>query len=224
MTTPPIAVDIDGTLTRPQGGIDPRIFEPLADWPAPVVVATGKAFPYPVALCHFIGLPERVIAETGGLVYGEETVHRLTDPDQLSAVVRAYQQAGHDLGWGPTETVNRWRETELAVARSQPLAPLEVIASEHGLEVIDSGYAYHVKDPAVSKGRGLEIMADLLDRSPTDFVALGDSANDVSLFEAAGRGIAVGNAAPELKTVADTVLTDEYATATLAALRDLRDQ
>jgi len=46
--TAPIVLDIDGTLTRADGepGIDPRVFEPLRTWPEPVVVATGKAFPF----------------------------------------------------------------------------------------------------------------------------------------------------------------------------------
>ena len=65
---PPLAVDIDGTLTRPDTSIDPRVINPLRDWDDPVVVATGKAFPYPVALCAFLGVPANVVAENGGVV------------------------------------------------------------------------------------------------------------------------------------------------------------
>jgi len=71
MTLPPLAVDVDGTMTRGEGsglGLDPRAFDALRAWPAPVVVATGKSFPYPIALCDFVGIDHRVVAENGGVV------------------------------------------------------------------------------------------------------------------------------------------------------------
>ena len=75
--TPPLVVDVDGTMTRPDEAglaVDPRAMAALRRWDAPVVVATGKAFPYPVALCEFAGVPVRVVAENGGVVCvdGEE--------------------------------------------------------------------------------------------------------------------------------------------------------
>ncbi|MES3516703.1 MAG: HAD hydrolase family protein, partial [Natronomonas sp.] len=71
---PPLAADIDGTLTRGDGSIDPRTFDPLRAYAAeaPVVIATGKSFPFPVGLCEFVGIPIRVIAENGGVVYTED--------------------------------------------------------------------------------------------------------------------------------------------------------
>ena len=222
MSVPPLVLDIDGTLTRPAGqGIDPRIFTPLAEWPAPVVFATGKSFPYPIALCQFIGLPERVVAETGGVVYADGELRRLTDANAIDAVLTEYD-ARYGLGWEGGDTVNRWRETELAVARDRPKEPLVDLATEHGLEVVDSGYAYHVKDPAVDKGRGLRIAAEQLDIDPSSFVAVGDSENDVATFEVAKQSFAVENADAAAKTAADVVIADAHADGTLAVLDRLR--
>ncbi|WP_331233152.1 phosphoglycolate phosphatase [Natronorarus salvus] len=192
--TPPLVLDIDGTLTRPDGSIDPRIFDRLRSWDAPVVLATGKAFPYPVALCHFVGIEELVIAENGGVVAAREELSIEGDRQAADAVAATFREAGYGHGWGPLDTVNRWRETELAVSREMPLAVLRGLAADHGLEVVDTGYAYHVKDPAVTKGRGLLTLADLLGRETTEFVAVGDSANDVSTFELVDRSYAVANA------------------------------
>lgn len=222
MSTPPLALDIDGTLTRPSGlGIDPRVIMPLAEWPSPVVFATGKSLPYPVALCQFVGIPERVVAETGGIVHTGEEITALTDTDAIDAVADEYA-AEYGLGWEGADTVNRWRETELAVAREQPKAPLVALAREHGLEVVDTGYAYHVKDPAVDKGRGLQVVADALGHDPSAFVAVGDSANDVATFETAGKSYAVANAAAQAKAAADETLSASYADGTLAVLDRLR--
>ncbi|QCC59746.1 HAD-IIB family hydrolase [Natrinema thermotolerans] len=220
---PPLVLDIDGTLTRPEGwGIDPRVFDPIREWEAPVVIATGKAFPYPVALCHFVGIPELVVAENGGVVYTGDDVFFTADREAARAVAEEYRAAGYDLGWGEEDTVNRWRETEIAVNLEQPLEPLREIAADHGLEVIDTGYAYHVKDTDPNKGEGLETIADRVGIDLADCVAVGDSVNDVSTFEAVGRSVAVGNADELAKAAADEVLDAVHADGTLAVLERVR--
>ena len=221
---PPLAVDIDGTLTRPDTSIDPRVIDPLRDWAAPVVVATGKAFPYPVALCAFLGIPANVVAENGGVVYvgvADELVHD-GDPEGARAVGEAYRESGHDLGWGAVDQVNRWRETELAVARDRPLAPLERIAADHGMHVLDTGYAYHVTAVDVDKASGLRSAARILDRSPAEFVAVGDSENDAALFDAVGRSYAVANADDAARAAADEVTDAGYADGFLEAVEHVR--
>ena len=215
---PPLALDVDGTMTRPDGGLDPRVFNVLREWPAPVVVATGKSFPYPIALCGFIGMPENVIAETGGVTHANDEVRINGDGEAARAVAQEYVEAGYDLGWGATDLVNRWRETEVAVAMDQPLEPLEAIAARHGQEVVDTGYAYHIKDPAISKGLGLETVAESLGLVPDTFVAVGDSENDISTFEVAGRSFAVANADEGARAAADDITNGAHADGLLEAL------
>jgi phosphoglycolate phosphatase (TIGR01487 family) len=217
--TPPLAVDIDGTLTDPDRVVDPRVFDVLREWPAPVVVATGKALPFPVALCEFAGIERLVVAENGGVAYVQSADDLIVIGDREGAqrVVEEYRAAGYDLGWGGVDLVNRWRETEVAVARDAPLDPLERIATAHGLEVVDTGFAYHVKSGDVSKGRALEGVAERIERAPAEFVAVGDSVNDVSTFERAGKSFAVANADEAAQAAADVVLDEPYADGFLAA-------
>lgn len=210
---PPLAVDIDGTLTDGQGAIDHRTLPALREWPAPVVLATGKSMPYPIALCQFAGIEGRVIAENGGVlaVADTDTLRFEGDRAAAQAVADAYVEAGYSLGWQEIDFVNRWRETEIAVAREQPLEPLAEIATDHGLEVVDTGYAYHVKSPDVSKGRGLDAVAEELGLEPSAFLAVGDSENDVSTFETAGEAVAVANADDAALAAADRVTDNAYA-------------
>lgn len=222
---PPLAADIDGTLTRPDKSIDPRVFDPIREWEAPVVIATGKSFPYPVGLCEFFGIPLNVIAENGGAVYVEsadEVIYN-GDPEGARAVERAYLDAGYELGWGNVDPVNRWRETELAVARDQPLDPLVEIADEHGMVVVDTGYAYHVKAPDVDKGSGLETAAAALGYDSEAFVAVGDSENDAELFDLVGTSFAVENADETAKRTADDVTEAAFADGFLEALDLVRE-
>lgn len=216
---PPLAVDIDGTLTDSQRAIDPRVFPVIRAWPTHLVIATGKSMPYPVALCEFLGIEPLVVAENGGVVLaGRSSLTFEGDPSAAQAVLEEYRGAGYSDGWGAVELTNRWRETEIAVSRDSPLEPLESIAAEYGLEVVDTGFAYHVKSPGFTKGSGLERMAESLGLDTDQFVAVGDSQNDADAFTVAGTGIAVANADDTAVARADHVTEAAYAAGFLEAV------
>lgn len=217
---PPLAVDIDGTLTGANRALDPRVVPVLQMWPSPLVIATGKAMPYPVALCEFLGLEKRVIAENGGVVIPDHDspISFLASPDAANAVATEYETRGHTLGWGEADLVNRWRETELAVSRESPLEPLEEIATQHGLTVVDTGYAYHVHSSEVDKGVGLTELATAIGTDTAEFAFIGDSPNDVPGFEIVSTGITVANAPQSVKEKADYVTASEYGAGFLEAV------
>ncbi len=216
---PPLVVDIDGTLTDADRELDPRVFHVLREWPATVVVATGKALPYPVAICDFLAIDVVVIAENGGVVVSgpTDTLRVTGDREAASAVVEAYRARGHDLGWGEIDLANRWRQTEIVARREAPLAPLEELAAEHGLEVVDTGFAYHVKSTDVTKGTALASLGRELDLSPSAFAAIGDSVNDAPVFERVGHAVAVANADDAARAAADHVTSGSYADGFLEA-------
>lgn len=223
MSDPPLLLDIDGTLTAADGGLAPSVFEPLRTWRAPLVVATGKAFPYPVALCHFLGLPPRIVAENGGIVCVDDHIERSTSTEQIEGLRGDLAAADVDLGWGPVDFVNRWRETELAIDREAiDRASLADIAADRGLEVVDSNYAFHVKAPDVDKGAGVAVAAAQLGFDLADAIAIGDSENDVEMFERAGTAIALANADERARAAADAVAEAGYAAGTVAVLEHHR--
>jgi phosphoglycolate phosphatase (TIGR01487 family) len=220
---PPLVLDIDGTLTDAQGRLDARAFEVLPSWEAPVVLATGKAFPYPVSLCHYLGLPQTVIAENGGVVLVDGEVTFAGDREAAQAVADEFVARGGDLGWDAADTVNRWRETEIAVNLEADEALLREVAAAFDLEVIDTGFAYHVKSHGVEKGVGLEHVCETMEYDPADFVAIGDSENDASTFDVVGQSYAVANADEVAKAAADEVLEQSYMDGTLSVLESLQE-
>ncbi|MYS28494.1 Cof-type HAD-IIB family hydrolase [Streptomyces sp. SID7804] len=59
----------------------------------------------------------------------------------------------------------------------------------------------------VTKATGLALAAEHLGLSPKGAIAFGDMPNDIPMFDWAARGVAMANAHPELKAVADEVTT-----------------
>ena len=74
---------------------------------------------------------------------------------------------------------------------------------------------YEILPKGISKGSVLPVLSQYLHIAKNRTVAVGDYNNDLEMIRAAGIGIAVANAVPEVKAVADhiTVSNDEHAIA-----------
>ena len=95
-----------------------------------------------------------------------------------------------NLPWIPPE---KHRKTE------QLLKTIPVSA------VWSSASSMEVTHPEAKKGTALEVLCELLEISPENTLALGDSGNDESMLKKAGLGIAMGNAPDFIKKIADLV-------------------
>ncbi len=60
----------------------------------------------------------------------------------------------------------------------------------------------------VSKGEALRALVSFMGISTDEVIAIGDGLNDISLLETAGLAVAMGNAFPEVKKVADYITLD----------------
>lgn len=77
--------------------------------------------------------------------------------------------------------------------------------------------------PGVSKASGLKLVADLLDVSAEQVVAVGDAENDREMLEWAGCGLAVANADERLKGEADGVIPSVHEDGVAQLLEALAD-
>jgi len=76
--------------------------------------------------------------------------------------------------------------------------------------VYDSKFAIHITDPSVNKGSSVIKVAADIGVSPGEILAIGDSENDIEFLSAAGVKVAVSNANPELKDIADYVTSKPH--------------
>ncbi|MGL4523728.1 MAG: Cof-type HAD-IIB family hydrolase, partial [Bacilli bacterium] len=57
----------------------------------------------------------------------------------------------------------------------------------------------------VNKGKSLGLLLERLELTPAQVIACGDSDNDIAMLQFAGLGVAMGNAKPHVKAIADEV-------------------
>lgn len=120
-----------------------------------------------------------------------------------------------------------WQElmvTKVNIMQGDSLVTMDVFASEKsrlkdsllftsygtvGLEIVQVG---------VNKATGVRLVANELGLTLSQVMAIGDNENDAELLSAVGYSIAVGNATPEIKEIADYVCLADSAQGVSEAL------
>lgn len=121
--------------------------------------------------------------------------HRQARYQPLGALLTEYQKPLRLVSFGPIETLR-------ALVDSMSELPA-------GLQILPEG-SYGVGEltvfaPGVSKGAALTRLAADLGVPLAETMALGDGVNDISMLRAAGLGVAMGDAAPQVLAAADVV-------------------
>lgn len=210
-----LLTDIDGTITDPSRRINTAAItaiRSLQDSGIEVVFASGNTACFMDALCKMVGTRGTFIAENGGVFRIGYTGHLHIEGDQavcrqaLGVVKAYYLKKGIELDlYSPT-----YRFADLAFARTVPVVEVQDLVAGLPVRVIDTGYAIHLQAQGTDKGSALGALAQEMNLLTSDFLAIGDSVNDVSMLERAGTGVAVANAHPNTKAAAAFVTKKEY--------------
>jgi len=217
LTIEAIAIDIDGTLTHKDRSIDCRAVERIRTLHVPIILATGNVLCFARAAAKLIGTGGQIIAENGGVISLDYDGREYYDGD-IEACERAFVALKEHFDLQKIDP--DYRKTEIALRRNFDSAAAERIV-DRGIELVDSGYAIHLKSRNVNKGTGLHRISDLMNIDIRNVAAIGDSGNDIQMVTAAGFGIAVGNAHPSLKSAADLVTDREYGAGVVEAIEYL---
>ena len=120
---------------------------------------------------------------------------RLYTPDQLNfAPLRMLVGGSESLSLRAKALVEDLLNTELSG-----------LWAMHSMDY-DGLWFYEIVPSESTKGSALSYISDLLGIHPDEVVAVGDQVNDIDMVQFAGLGVAMGNAVPELKAVADKVI------------------
>ena len=150
--------------------------------------------------CHAIGFDgQSVLEEQGGWrtvcpsanAYGSLARPRAPSVDEIHTIVDQFRDAA-------------WRAIEAACPG------MELTSSLPG--------NMEVNAPGVTKGSGLLALAAHLGLTRAQTMAVGDSGNDRAMIEAAGLGVAMGNATDDIRKIADVTTDDNNHDGVAAAI------
>ena len=215
-----IVVDIDGTITFMNRSLDCRAVDALRSLKVPVVLATGNVLCFARAASKLVGTGGTAIAENGGVVECGRVEY---DTSHLKECEEALALLGRYFALERLDAENR--KTEIGLRRNFDVDRARQILKElPEIEIVDTGFAVHIKSKKINKGTGLKHVAELMNLSARDFVAIGDSPNDIEMLLASGFGVAVGNAHPALKKVAAMVTKENHGAGVAEAVERLKEK
>jgi len=156
-----------------------------------------------LALAEKLDLPEYVIRV---LLANRTPVEHLVE--QLKADALHLQKV----------TLNFWKEPDGTYhSRDEVKTYLKQVP---GIVLVDGGFAnLEFTAEGINKATGLEFLAKRLGISMAQTMAIGDSENDAEMLRAAGLGVAMGNAYPQVKALADVVTADNESDGVAQAMR-----
>jgi len=204
-----VAIDIDGTLTDEKRRIDleaVRLVRELESKKIPVILATGNILCFAETASIFIGTTGPLIAENGGVI---KTIHpeKFYYKGDIRKINLAFEHMQKNFD---VRKVSRsdLRKTEIAIYRDCDVLEIKERLKDFDVDIVDTKFAIHFKDPEVNKGTALKEVSKLMDIDLEDIVAIGDSENDYEMLEHAGIGISVGE--KKLKEVSDYITKNGY--------------
>ncbi len=215
-----VVVDVDGTITYGDRSLDFRAVEALRSLKVPVVIATGNVLCFARAASKLVGTGGILIAENGGIVecgmVESDTSHKKECEEAFGFLEKHFALERLD----PENRI-----TEIGLRRNFDVERARDLLKEFPeVEIVDTGFAVHIKSKRINKGTGLKRIAEMMGLDARDFVAIGDSPNDIEMLQASGFGVAVGNAHPELKRVARMVTRGEYGAGVAEAVGELKEK
>ena len=143
-----------------------------------------------------------------------ENLNRLAVPDSLKRYMIATRTPVEDLVGYVKDCGKKIQKINLNFY-PQPDGTLayrdetiKFLKSLPAIEVVCGGFNnFEISKAGVTKATGLKALTEYLGVTMEQTMAVGDSENDYSMINAAGLGVAMGNASDDIKAIADYITT-----------------
>ncbi len=212
-----VAIDVDGTITDNKRRLCPSAIEAIhkaENNGIPVIIVTGNILAFTKFLSMLLGTTGGLVAENGGVIQSDKGEIVFGD---LKKCQKAYEFLKTRYPVRKVE-YSVERISEIALYRDVPSKLIKNTLKDFDVEIYDSGFAVHITDPHVNKGSSLLNLLKNKGISGNEVLAVGDSENDLDFLKVAGVKVAVANAEPELKAIADYVTEKPYGNGVKEAL------
>ncbi len=212
-----VFTDIDGTLTtdRRSSVLDDaalRALRELVKSGYAVIMVSGNSLPVVRGLSLYLGLGGLAIGENGAVLFdGYNVIVECERCEEIKEITKVLVQEAEGIleeSWQNLfricDMALKWRGASEDEALSATRKILKEIGADW-VEVTTSGYAIHIHPVGCGKDRGIRKMIQVLGLEIRNIYCVGDAVSDIPMRRACPTLVAVGNADPELKELADIV-------------------
>jgi hydroxymethylpyrimidine pyrophosphatase-like HAD family hydrolase len=212
-----LAAGFDGTLAR-DGRCDERCIEALRELSATgrkLILVTGRELRELLEIFPEVRIFDYVVAENGAVMHRpatrESEILAQAPPEILLQELRRRHVTPLSVGSSIVRTVQA-NEAEVSDALRKLQLDFQLVTNPGALMMLPAG---------VNKASGVWAALRELGVSRHNLVAIGDGENDLALFEFAEHAVAVQNADPLVKRVANRTTDGAYCEGFLELARDL---
>jgi len=209
-----VILDFDRTLTKKPGRINARAFRELKSLKKPLVLASGRNTSFMRELSRKNHGISAIVAENGSVVFfprSKETI--ITDSDFMQAARKIVRGKFPELSIGSV-VVHAPLKMKREIRRALP--------GMKGLKFVKNIDRVMLLPKSVDKGKGVLLALHRMGIEPEKTIVVGDGENDVDLFNVPGFRVAVANAVPKLKALADQVTEHESARGVIEIVEKLK--
>jgi hydroxymethylpyrimidine pyrophosphatase-like HAD family hydrolase len=212
-----LAAGFDGTLAR-EGRCDERCIDTLRALSATgrkLILVTGRELRELLEIFPEARIFDYVVAENGAVMHRpatrESEILAQAPPEILLQELRRRHVTPLSVGSSMVRTAQS-NEAEVSEALRKLQLDFQLVTNPGALMMLPAG---------VNKASGVWAALRELGVSRHNLVAIGDGENDLALFEFAGHAVAVQNADPLIKRVADRTTHGAYCDGFLELAREL---
>ncbi len=196
-----LVTDYDGTLAC-DGVVHTQTLAALQQLKAAgflLILATGRLLDELIAIFPAIGLFDRVVAENGAVLYEPATqAAQVLGPAANGRLLDVLRDRGVTPLFVGRVIIASLQEHEAAIRAAVAAGglPLHVIRNKDSVMILPAG---------VDKASGVDAALHALGVSHQQIVGVGDAENDIDFLVKCGLAVAVGNALPEVKEIAQMI-------------------
>lgn len=229
-----VVADVDGTLLPPTARPAEKPSLKLMRTVAAAVskgiifsIATARSLPWITDLIDNLSVNGPAILDNGARIYDLKTKRYIWESfvpkDTVNKVIPMLQaDPALDVFFtddterlSDLSLIRKWKVTKIVVLSMIPEKAEEVYKKLSGISGVMvtksiSGHnplkiSIHVTNKDANKRVAVEKFAEYLKISPSAIIGIGDSYNDYPMLTACGLKVAMGNAIPEIKKIADYI-------------------
>ncbi|KAA8922687.1 phosphoglycolate phosphatase [Thermoplasma sp.] len=205
------AIDVDGTLTDKDRLISTAAIESIraAERNGLIVsLLSGNVIPVVYALKIFLGINGPVFGENGGIMFDNDgSIQKFFSNDETN---RFLEEMSKKTSMRSILT-NRWREASTGF----DIDPKDVDyvrkeAESRGLVIFYSGYSWHLMNRGEDKAFAVNKLREKYSLGYDEILVIGDSNNDMPMFQLPVRKACPANATENIKAMSDFISDYSY--------------